>query len=89
MKAAKKLGFDKVHSHKTKDGKNVFMPGPNHQALMKKLKEKGQTKEKSDSKKGLWENIRDKSEEKERIIVQQNLEKKTVLKKRLGIKPKV
>ena len=60
MKAAKKLGFDKIHNHKTKDGKNVFMPGPNHEALVKKLKEKGKTKEKSDSKKGLWENIRDK-----------------------------
>jgi hypothetical protein len=60
MKAAKKMGFDKIHNHKTSDGKNVFMPGPSHEALVKKLKEKGETKEKSESKKGLWENIRDK-----------------------------
>ena len=37
MQAAKKLGFDKVHTHKVGD-KTVFMPGPSHEALMKKLK---------------------------------------------------
>lgn len=59
MKAAKKLGFDKVHEHKV-GGKTMFMPGSNHEALVKKLKEKGKTKEESDSKKGLWHNIREK-----------------------------
>ena len=38
MKMAKKLGFDKIHNHKVDDQK-VFMPGPSHEALMKKLKE--------------------------------------------------
>jgi hypothetical protein len=60
MKVAKKMGFDKIHEHKGSDGKTVFMPGPNHEALVKKLKEKGTTKEESDSKRGLWDNIRDK-----------------------------
>ena len=38
MKMAKKMGFDKVHSHGEGDD-IVFMPGPSHEALMKKLKE--------------------------------------------------
>lgn len=40
MKMARKLGFDKVHTHKQGDD-TVFMPGPSHEALMKKL---GQSK---------------------------------------------
>ena len=36
MKMAKKMGFDKVHTHKVGD-KTVFMPGPSHDALMKKI----------------------------------------------------
>lgn len=60
MKAARKMGFDKIHEHKASSGKSVFMPGPNHNALVKKLKEKGETTEESDSKRGLWDNIRDK-----------------------------
>lgn len=50
MKMAKEMGFDKVHSHKVGD-KNVFMPGPNHEALMKKI---------GDSEASLWENIKKK-----------------------------
>ncbi len=38
MKMARKLGFDKVHTHKQRDD-TVFMPGPSHEALMKKLKQ--------------------------------------------------
>ena len=38
MKKAKEMGFDKVHNHK-QNGKDVFMPGPSHEALMKKVKE--------------------------------------------------
>ena len=38
MKMARKMGFDKVHSHGEGDD-TVFMPGPSHEALMKKLKE--------------------------------------------------
>jgi hypothetical protein len=38
MKMARKLGFDKVHTHKQGDD-TVFMPGPSHEALMKKLKQ--------------------------------------------------
>ena len=36
MEMAKKMGFDKVHTHKVGD-KTVFMPGPTHDALMKKI----------------------------------------------------
>lgn len=57
MEAAKKMGLDKIHTHKGSDGKTVYMPGANHKALVKKLKEKGQTKEESESKRGLWDNI--------------------------------
>ena len=60
MKAAKKMGLDKIHEHKNSSGKTVFKPGARHEALVKKLKEKGKTKEESDSKRGLWDNIRDK-----------------------------
>jgi len=38
MKKAREMGFDKVHNHK-ENGKDVFMPGPSHEALMKKVKE--------------------------------------------------
>ena len=38
MEAARKMGFDKIHNHKV-GGKDVFMPGPSHEALMKKLGE--------------------------------------------------
>ena len=37
MEMAKKMGFDKVHTHKVGD-KTVFMPGPSHDELMKKIK---------------------------------------------------
>ena len=38
MEKAKQMGFDKIHNHKM-NGKDVFMPGPSHEALMKKVKE--------------------------------------------------
>ena len=38
MKKAKEMGFDKIHSHK-KNGETLYMPGPSHEALMKKAKE--------------------------------------------------
>ena len=51
-KKAKEMGLDGIHSHK--DGeKTVFMPGPSHEALMKKLDE-------SSNDASLWENIRKK-----------------------------
>lgn len=40
MKKAKEMGFDKIHSHK-KNGETLYMPGPSHEALMKKTKEVG------------------------------------------------
>ena len=55
MEAARKMGFDKIHNHKV-GGKDVFMPGPSHEALMKKLGE-SKAEEKYAS---LWENIRKK-----------------------------
>ena len=55
MEAAKKMGFDKVHNHKV-GGKNVFMPGPSHEALMKKLGESKAEEEYA----SLWENIKKK-----------------------------
>ena len=36
MKKAKEMGFDDIHTHGEGDD-TVFMPGPNHEALMKKL----------------------------------------------------
>ena len=36
MKKAKEMGFDDIHTHGDGDD-TVFMPGPNHEALMKKL----------------------------------------------------
>lgn len=36
MKMAKKMGFDKIHTHKMGED-SVFMPGESHEALMKKL----------------------------------------------------
>lgn len=37
MKKAKEMGFDDIHTHGDGDDA-VFMPGPSHEALMKKLK---------------------------------------------------
>ena len=55
MEAAKKMGFDKIHNHKV-GGKDVFMPGPSHEALMKKLGESKAEEEYA----SLWENIKKK-----------------------------
>jgi len=49
MKDAKKLGLDGIHTHKTEDGKTLYMAGPNHEAFMKRHKEV--MKEKENSKK--------------------------------------
>ena len=39
LKDAKKLGLEGFHSHKTDDGKTLYMAGPNHEAFMKRHKE--------------------------------------------------
>jgi hypothetical protein len=41
MKRAKELGLDEIHTHKTDDGKTVYMPGKNHEEYMKKVSTKG------------------------------------------------
>ena len=55
MQMARKMGFDKVHSHSEGDD-TVFMPGPSHEALMKKLGESKAEEEYA----SLWENIKKK-----------------------------
>ena len=55
MQMARKMGFDKVHSHGEGDD-TVFMPGPSHEALMKKLGESKAEEEYA----SLWENIKKK-----------------------------
>ena len=39
MKDAEKMGLEGIHTHKTEDGKTVYMAGPNHEAFMKRHKE--------------------------------------------------
>jgi len=39
MKDAEKMGLKGVHTHKTEDGKTLYMAGPNHEAFMKRHKE--------------------------------------------------
>ena len=60
MQDSKKMGLKGIHTHKTEDGKTLYMAGPNHEAFMKRHKEILKEKEKSDS--SLWENIRKKKE---------------------------
>ena len=60
MKDAEKMGLKGIHTHKTEDGKTMYMAGPNHESFMKRHKEILKEKEKSDS--SLWENIRKKKE---------------------------
>ena len=60
MKDAKKMGLKGIHSHKTEDGKTMYMAGPNHEAFMKRHDEILKEKKESDS--SLWENIRKKKE---------------------------
>tara|TARA_Y100000592_G_scaffold83354_1_gene133086 strand:+ start:269 stop:1492 length:1224 start_codon:yes stop_codon:yes gene_type:complete len=55
MQMARKMGFDKVHTHGEGDD-TVFMPGPSHEALMKKLGESKAEEEYA----SLWENIKKK-----------------------------
>ena len=40
MERSKELGLDDIHSHKNKEGKNVFMPGKDHAEYMKAIKGK-------------------------------------------------
>ena len=40
MKRANQMGLDNIHSAKTKDGKNVFMPGKTHEEYLSKLNTK-------------------------------------------------
>ena len=58
LKDAKKLGLKGIHPHKTKDGKTLYMAGPDHKTFMKRHDEILKEKEKSDS--SLWENIKKK-----------------------------
>jgi len=51
MKKAKEMGFEDIHSHGEGDD-TEFMPGPSHEALMKKLEAQG----------SLWRNIHNKRE---------------------------
>ena len=53
-KKAKEMGLDGIHSHKEGD-KTIFMPGPSHEALMKKIGE-----DSNDA--SLWRNIHKKRE---------------------------
>lgn len=41
MERAKELGLDKIHTHKGKDGKTIYMPGETHEEYMKAIKSKG------------------------------------------------
>jgi len=41
MKRAKEMGLDDIHTHKTDDGKTVYMPGKTHEEYMKKTTTKG------------------------------------------------
>jgi hypothetical protein len=59
-KDAEKMGLKGIHTHKTDDGKTLYMAGPNHEVFMKRHNEILKEKEKSDS--SLWENIRKKKE---------------------------
>ena len=60
LKDAKKLGLKGIHPHKTKDGKTLYMAGPDHKTFMKRHDEILKEKEKSDS--SLWENIKKKKD---------------------------
>ena len=58
LKDAKKMSLKGIHPHKTKDGKTLYMAGPDHKTFMKRHDEI--LKEKSDS--SLWENIKKKKD---------------------------
>ncbi len=60
LKDAKKMGLKGIHPHKTKDGKTLYMAGPDHKTFMKRHDEILKEKEKSDS--SLWENIKKKKD---------------------------
>ena len=47
-KDAEKMGLKGIHTHKTDDGKTLYMAGPNHEAFMKRHNEILKEKEKSD-----------------------------------------
>tara|TARA_A200000159_G_scaffold46936_1_gene43229 strand:+ start:5571 stop:6104 length:534 start_codon:yes stop_codon:yes gene_type:complete len=60
LKDAKKMGLKGIHPHESKDGKTLYMAGPDHKTFMKRHDEILEEKKKSDS--SLWENIRKKKE---------------------------
>ena len=60
LEDAKKLGLKGIHTHKTEDGKTLYMAGPSHEAFMKRHNEILKEKDESDS--SLWDNIRKKKE---------------------------
>jgi hypothetical protein len=60
LEDAKKLGLKGIHTHKTEDGKTMYMAGPSHEAFMKRHNEILKEKDESDS--SLWDNIRKKKE---------------------------
>ena len=60
MKDAEKMGLKGIHTHKSEEGKTMYMAGPNHEAFMKRHEEILKEEEKSDS--SLWQNIRNKRE---------------------------
>ena len=60
LKDAKEMGLKGIHPHESKDGKTLYMAGPDHKTFMKRHDEILKEKEKSDS--SLWENIRKKRE---------------------------
>ena len=48
-KDAQKMGLKGIHTHKTEDGKTLYMAGPNHEAFMKRHEEiAGKTKKEWD-----------------------------------------
>lgn len=60
LEDAKKLGLKGFHTHKSDDGKTMYMAGPDHESFMKRHNEILKKKDESDS--SLWENIRKKRE---------------------------
>ena len=59
LKDAEKMNLEGFHTHKTEDGKTLYMAGPNHEVFMKRHNEIVQS-EKGEAKSGLWDNIRKK-----------------------------
>ena len=83
-KDAKKMGLKGIHTHKTEDGKTLYMAGPNHEAFMKKHKEvAGNTKKQWDKidKKELKKDTKKQKEKHEKDAVEDDKSKIKKLKK--------